>query len=216
MSTPDEIFFSENIKTFYTNHLRDFGNSAKGVGWKNTDAQHIRFEQLAKIIAKPEYSLNDLGCGVGELYTYLQERNLRPNKYAGYDILNEMVETANQLFADVTNVSFKKIDKSAEMSEADYSVASGIFNVKYEASESQWLNYVLTTLDDMNSKSSDAFSFNLLTKYSDKEFMQDYLYYADPLFYFDYCKRNYSRNVALLHDYYQYDFTILVRKTQTS
>ena len=65
----------------------------------------------------------------------------------------------------------------------------------------------------MNSKSKHAFSFNLLTKYSDKEFMQDYLYYADPLFYFDYCKRNYSKNVALLHDYYQYDFTILVRKT---
>ena len=213
MSTPDEVFFSENIKNFYSSHLRDFGNSAKGVGWKNTDAQHIRFEQLIKIITKPDYTINDLGCGVGELYTFLKERQRVPREYYGYDILKDMVDTANELLGEAPNASFNKIDGSAQMHEADYSVASGIFNVKYEASESQWLQYVLTTLDDMNSKSKHAFSFNLLTKYSDKEFMQDYLYYADPLFYFDYCKRNYSKNVALLHDYYQYDFTILVRKT---
>jgi len=29
---------------------------------------------------------------------------------------------------------------------------------------------------------------------------------------FDYCKRTYSRDVALLHDYGLYEFTILVRK----
>jgi hypothetical protein len=29
---------------------------------------------------------------------------------------------------------------------------------------------------------------------------------------FDLCKRRYSRNVALLHDYEIYEFTILVRK----
>ncbi|MBM3138043.1 MAG: class I SAM-dependent methyltransferase, partial [Chloroflexi bacterium] len=29
---------------------------------------------------------------------------------------------------------------------------------------------------------------------------------------FDYCKVNFSKNVALLHDYKLYDFTIIVRK----
>jgi hypothetical protein len=38
------------------------------------------------------------------------------------------------------------------------------------------------------------------------------LYYADPLWLFDYCKRNLSKQVALLHDYGMYDFTILVRR----
>ena len=38
------------------------------------------------------------------------------------------------------------------------------------------------------------------------------LYYADPLDLFDYCKRNFSKNVALLHDYRLYDFTLIVRK----
>jgi len=64
----------------------------------------------------------------------------------------------------------------------------------------------------MNKKSIKGFAFNMLTKYSDREYMKEYLYYADPLFIFDYCKRNFSKKVALIHDYELYEFTILVRK----
>jgi hypothetical protein len=38
------------------------------------------------------------------------------------------------------------------------------------------------------------------------------LFYADPCVYFDLCKRRYSRQVALLHDYGLYEFTLIVRK----
>jgi len=52
----------------------------------------------------------------------------------------------------------------------------------------------------------------MLTSYSDKEKQRPDLYYANPCFMFDYCMRNFSRDVALLHDYQMFDFTILVRK----
>ncbi|MGH6609130.1 MAG: class I SAM-dependent methyltransferase, partial [Burkholderiaceae bacterium] len=57
-----------------------------------------------------------------------------------------------------------------------------------------------------------GFAFNSLTVYSDPDKKRADLYYADPCALFDRCKRLYSRNVALLHDYDLYDFTILVRK----
>lgn len=57
-----------------------------------------------------------------------------------------------------------------------------------------------------------GFSFNCLTSYSDKEKMRPDLYYADPSKIFDLCKRRYSRNVAVLHDYGLYEFTVIVRK----
>ena len=94
----------------------------------------------------------------------------------------------------------------------DFVIASGIFNVRLENTQEDWLIYVLETLQKLNSHSTKGFSFNVLTKYSDKEFMKDYLYYADPLFLFDYCKSNFSKNVALLHDYNLYEFTLIVRK----
>ena len=56
-----------------------------------------------------------------------------------------------------------------------------------------------------------GFAFNLLTSYSDVDRRRPDLYYADPLAYFDHCKRTFSRNVALLHDYGEWEFTILVR-----
>jgi hypothetical protein len=64
----------------------------------------------------------------------------------------------------------------------------------------------------MNDLAIRGMAFNFLTKYSDAEFMRPDLYYADPCFFFDYCKKNFSKNVALLHDYKIYDFTILIRK----
>jgi hypothetical protein len=95
---------------------------------------------------------------------------------------------------------------------ADYTVASGIFNVKLEASSTEWERYVLRTLEKISSLSKRGFAFNVLTKYSDPEFRRPDLYYADPLLLFDYCKTKLSRFVTLLHDYPLYEFTILVRK----
>ncbi|MGR9969871.1 hypothetical protein ACUOIB_23760, partial [Escherichia coli] len=68
------------------------------------------------------------------------------------------------------------------------------------------------TLDSLDRFSRRGFSFNCLTSYSDEDRKRDYLYYADPCQLFDLCKRRYSRQVALLHDYGLYEFTILVRK----
>ncbi len=93
-------------------------------------------------------------------------------------------------------------------------VASSIFNNKFEATEGEWQEMVLQTLQRMNRLSTKGFSFDMLTKYSDADRMalRPDLFFADPLLMFDFCKRNFSRNVALLHDYGLYDFTILVRK----
>jgi len=95
---------------------------------------------------------------------------------------------------------------------ADYTVASGIFHVRLSRTEPEWRSYFEGILDVMNRTSRSGFSFNCLTTYSDADKMRDDLYYADPCAIFDYCKRRYSRHVALLHDYGLYEFTILVKK----
>ncbi len=51
----------------------------------------------------------------------------------------------------------------------------------------------------------------MLSLYSDEDKRNSTLYYADPCRVFDWCKREITRDVALLHDYGQWDFTILLR-----
>jgi len=215
MSTSgNNIHTEQKILDFYTQHVKKFGDSSQGVGWKDDNAQLVRFAQLLRIVReKKDFSINDLGCGTGRYYKYLQSENHFPSIYKGYDILEEMIRLSEANLMPDPAVFLTKIQSAGDMTVADYTVASGIFNVKYDAVEANWLHHILETIEVMNNKSNLGFAFNLLTSYSDKEYMQSYLYYADPLFFFDFCKKNFSKNVALLHDYFQYDFTILVRKS---
>ena len=84
--------------------------------------------------------------------------------------------------------------------------------MKLDADFDTWTEIVIEGLNQMNSRAVKGIAFNMLTSYSDADRMRPDLYYGDPCFFFDYCKRNFSKNVALLHDYNLYDFTILVRK----
>ena len=200
----------ENINHYYTDKIKMHGATPKGVDWNGEDSQFVRFEQLSKIINKDIFSINDIGCGYGKYFEFLQNRFSNFNYY-GFDLSQEMINNAKSLYSNKGG-GFMQVDNLKNIEKADYSVASGIFSVKMEHNESEWLSYILDTLEKMNDKSNNGFSFNMLTKYSDKEYMKDNLYYADPLFIFDYCKRNFSKQVALLHDYGLYEFTILVKK----
>ena len=91
-------------------------------------------------------------------------------------------------------------------------MASGIFNVRMNHGDDDWWTYTVDTLKAIDAKSTLAWAVNFLTSYSDKLYMRDDLYYADPCVLFDWAKRTASGNVALLHDYGLYEFTLLVRK----
>lgn len=199
------------LKRFYQKNLNQHGPSAQGVGWKNREAQAVRFGQLMKLFEDETFSVNDLGCGVGAFVEFAGE-NITNCLYNGYDVMEEMVSSAKKKYGHLNHVKFYLIRDAAEMNAADYTIASGIFNIRFDRDNDAWLQYVLETIRVMDARSRRGFAFNLLTKYSDKEYMKPELYYADPCVLFDFCKTNFSKNVALLHDYNQYDFTIIVRK----
>lgn len=170
----------------------------------------MRFAQLLKLVDRRlPFTINDFGCGYGALADYLQ-KVAHPFQYWGFDISHQMIARAKELHAAASQITF--VNDELELREADYTVASGIFNVKLDTPAAEWEKYILETLKTIDALSRNGFAFNLLTKYSDQDFMRPDLYYGDPLFFFDYCKTNYSRFVALLHDYPLYEFTILVRK----
>ena len=197
----------KEIDNYYSNKLLIHGATPRGVDWNSEDSQKLRFEQISKIIRSENASVNDLGCGYGKYIDFLEEK-FSGFVYKGYDLSLDMIAEAKKQYP---KYEFHKINSVEELVVADYTVCSGIFSVKMEVSDSDWLEYVLDTLDHMAEKSLNGFSFNMLTKYSDKEYMRSDLYYADPMLFFDHCKRHFSRNVAVLHDYDLYEFTVLVR-----
>lgn len=205
----------QNIDTYYSERIKLHGACARGVDWNGEKSQYLRFDQLLKIIEINKQkdvipiSLNDFGCGYGALMDYLYIKGMDFN-YHGFDLSNEMIETAKSRKPVNSSATYVASSKCHRV--ADYSVASGLFNVRQDIPISDWESFTHTILEDLNACSLKGFSFNCLSSYSDTEKMQSYLYYGDPCFYFDYCKRHFSSQVTLLHDYGLYEFTILVRK----
>jgi len=202
----------KKLNRYFTEKLATYGNTPKGVDYNGTEAQEIRFEQLVKLIEPSQkFTLIDYGSGYGALFGFLQRKGW-DFEYYGIDLLEDMVLAGRETYKDFRNAHFTTDEK--EVPVADYLLASGIFNVKMDSAYDDWQEFVLDTLRRMDTLCSKGFSFNLLTKYSDADRMaaRPDLFFADPLLFFDFCKRNFSRNVALLHDYGIYDFAILVRK----
>lgn len=198
------------VANYYSEKLVEYGETPRGVDWNGEVSQSLRFEQLCKIVnTRGHFSINDLGCGYGALYDFLSDE-FDNFSYSGVDVSDSMICAAQHRYKDKKQASF--VASSEPDRVADYGVASGIFNVRLDRVDEEWRLYLEAMLDVLDRTSSKGFAFNCLTSYSDADKMRDYLYYADPCVLFNLCKRKYSRNVALLHDYGLYEFTILVRK----
>jgi SAM-dependent methyltransferase len=205
----DESLLTE-VASYYSDKLKTYGENPRGVDWNGEEGQVLRFDQLTKIIeGGGPCSLIDVGCGYGAYFQFLSSR-FEEISYLGIDVSEEMILAAQRRHAGGKDARFLRASDPGES--ADYVVASGIFNVRMGRSDEEWWTYLKATMDVLDGRSKLGFAFNCLTSYSDADKMRDYLYYADPCAVFDYCKRHYSRNVALLHDYQLYEFTILVRK----
>ena len=199
------------VADYYSSKIAQFGSQPRGVDWNGADGQNLRFQQLCKVFDEnsAEVWVADIGCGYGALIDYLTA-TARPYRYVGVDISPAMIDAARRLHGDNSNVEL--VIGTVPAAPVDYAVASGIFNVKLGADSAEWEHAILATLDGLQKSSIKGFSFNCLTSWSDEDRKRPDLFYADPARLFDHCKRHYSRNVALLHDYGLYEFTMVIRK----
>ena len=198
------------VKKYFSDRLHEHGPIPQGVDWNSVESQELRFSQVLKVVDPTQrFSLLDYGSGYGAMYDYMV-RHGHDVHYVGYDIAEAMTAKGRELHPNKSDCWFT--NDLEEVPTLDYAVVSGAFNIKLEADFESWTQVILNAINQMNARAIKGLSFNMLTQYSDADRMRPDLYYGDPCFFFDYCKRNFSRNVALLHDYNLYDFTILVRK----
>lgn len=199
-----------DVERLYTGNIAEKGVDPKSVGWRDEAAQRLRFEKLAYVIdrdaAAGGATYNDLGCGYGAMFPFLRDAGGIPLRgYRGYDISAAMLAAARERHTD-GRADFVEADRIQQA--ADYSFVSGTFHVKCDAPEDDWREYVVEMLRNVAAHTTRGFAFNLVTSYVD--YREPQLYYADPSFFTDFCIRNFSRRVALLHDYPLWEFTIAV------
>lgn len=202
----------KQIEEMYTNNLKELGLVSGAVGWNTKECQDLRFEMLIKILPESSsISINDYGCGYASILEYLDKNtDISITEYNGYDISQEMLSNARDTAQKVGIEKVNLFNTENIQTKADFSFVSGTFNVRFDAKKSDWIDFIESKLRDINDNSKYGFAFNLLTSYVDWE--EKHLFYGDPLYWFDFCKKNFSKKVSLIHDYDLWEWTILVRK----
>ena len=198
------------LDRYFERSLAEHGASPLGVDWNSAESQERRFHELLRLCeGESSVSLIDYGCGYGALLPYMRARGYDV-EYTGFDVSERMIDHARAACEGAPGCRFTTNED--ELEPADYVVASGLFNLRLEVGDDAWREYAVETIAAFDRLSCSGFAFNMLTVYSDPDRRRSDLYYADPCFFFDLCKQRFSRNVAVLHDYDLYEFTVIVRK----
>lgn len=196
----------------YRRRLLEFGATPQGVFWRNQTNVDKRFEVLLRIFDDAalagEITVNDLGCGYGAFFSVLQSHPaLRGSRYIGYDVCTDMLDAAEKRIRD-PRATF--VRSAAPTETADYSFASGTFNLKLQASERPWADYVKALLALLWQKTGKGLAFNMLDIRQKRA--GDGLFYADPGDFADFCRTSMSPRLELVENYGLPDWTMLIRR----
>jgi SAM-dependent methyltransferase len=201
----------EGIDRYYTAKVRRFGPTPLGVDWSCVPTQELRFVQLLKLcdFGAP-FSLNDLGCGYGALLAYLAHRHPDAGiDYLGIDLSRAMITRAARLWRN-SPASFHHGHESPR--EADYGVASGIFNVQLDRPLLVWERFVETTLTDLHATSRRGFAVNFVAEPAIGRTRRVGLYCVSPSRWITHCERAFGAQITLIEGYGMSEFTLLVRR----
>lgn len=204
-----------SVEDYYTGQLTEHGATPLGVDWSCQATQWLRFVQLLRICRfDTAVSLNDLGCGYGELATFLHQRYPRASvDYLGIDLSPAMVQRARRRHRGDPATRFA-VGRTCQR-QADYSVASGIMNVQLGFSLSLWEDFVRGILLDMHCHSRQGFAVNFCVSRR-PDLRDDELYCSAPDPWVRYCEAELGCSVEVVADYGLGEYTLMVRPEHLS
>lgn len=197
----------DNI-ALYSSLLREHGNCFKSLNWGSKTSQELRFKILSEIGLKPEDSVLDVGCGLGDLYHWFNSKGFSI-EYSGIDITADMIKFASERFPDISFIEGSGCNLFVKQKKNfDFVLASGIFTHR----QKKPLEFFQDTIKDMYKISNKGIAFNCLSSWHDNKESNEF--YADPAETLSFCQ-SLSNRIVLRHDYHQGDFTMYLYKSYT-
>ena len=208
-ATPDSL--KGAIERYYTAKVGRYGATPLGVDWTCKPTQELRFVQLLRVCDfSSAVTLNDFGCGYGALLGWLGRRHGAARvDYLGIDLSQGMVEAARRLWRARRDAAFCVADQNPRI--ADYSVASGVFNVRLEQPLPRWESFVAETLRHLAATSRRGFAVNFLGPLPPEIEGRPQLYRTSPAPWVAFCAETLGCKVDVLDTYGMREFTLLVR-----
>jgi cyclopropane fatty-acyl-phospholipid synthase-like methyltransferase len=194
--------FKKHILNFYNDFLLSTSiNDPGSVAWSSKKSQYTRFDKLFEIGVTKNNTILDLGCGLGHMVDYLQNKNFPMENYRGIDINPNYILYAIQRKPGITFSTGEIFDVSDKF---DYIIGSGVFTVQMPISE------VFAAIEKSFELCNKGVAFNFLNK----DFMDNVAEFNTfvPEEFYSLIKNKFSKT-KLVTDYLENeDFTIYIYK----
>ena len=188
----------------YNKRFDDYGNDIKTVGWGSKKDQYLRFDVLFRNINPTGKKILDVGCGLGHIINYLDEKTLGNYDYTGIDIAEKLITEAKKNYQS-KNRNFFVSDIFSLEQNFDIIIMSGALSYKTDGI----INYAYKSLKRMFELSNEHVCVNFLSKYVDFELDKNQHYFPEDIFKET---KKYCKKINLINDYPLYEFTIQLKK----
>ena len=197
-----------SVDAYYSSKVESFGATPRGVDWTCEATQKLRFVQLLRHCdTTSRASINDLGCGYGALLAFCRERAPAWQlDYLGIDLSGAMVRAAQATWHDEAGVRFVQGTRSPRV--ADYSIASGIFNVCGAIERDGWEGFIRTTLRAMKASTRRAVAVNFMAPPASGPSAPSQLYRTRAAPWIEFCEDELGARTTLIGHYGLREFTL--------
>jgi len=184
-------------------------NAPQIAGWSSTQEQELLFSAML-LFYSPEMSILDAGCGRADLFGYLSRTFQTNIPYKGIDFNPNLLEVSRLKYPAVSVSQSDILDMTEN---ADWVVASGLFNIASNPPGIDMAEYTQRCIDKMYESANIGVAFNLLTGYPDDIADEDkaVLVPHNPSVWLDYLLSKYTK-VICRTDYMLGDVTFFILK----
>lgn len=203
----------QNAEERFDERIKEQGRSARGLGWDEKSSMLTRFEAATEMYDFTNKRVLDVGCGFGDFFGFLQDRECEPAEYYGVDVAKRALDIAREEHPD-TVCRFERRNPLLDPfkdEQFDITVEFGILNFNFEGlSNERYIRHYMGTCYGF----SDAVLVNGLSNYREGDWeYEEFVHYYSPEKVFGYAQEL-SRDVVLKHDFEpipQKEFHLLVR-----
>jgi SAM-dependent methyltransferase len=198
---------NDQITNYYQSLFKIHGVSPKALGW-DKGKQFLRFHQLTSDWELNGNSILDVGCGFGDFVNYLQSAGIENYSYSGIDLVGDFVEAAKILHGSPRARFLQaSLEDYEEPSIFDYSIASGVFNLRVDCVDGYEL--IAQSMKRMFQLSRIALSIDFISSKVDYTHKHNFNSEPEKILAMAYTL---SRNVVLKNNYFPFEFSVTIYK----
>ncbi len=153
----------DRITKHYEHRIGSGRQNFDVLDWASAKSQNARFEILVANVDLRDKSLLDVGCGLGDLWTFLRSRQISA-RYTGLDIIEKMLVAAAAKHSDAKFICGDMFSPDAnplpEGSAFDVVFCSGTFNLNLGNNA----DFLPGAVAKLMAVASEQVVFNLLNK----------------------------------------------------